>query len=113
LSVNEVQEAYAKAKVDGELEVGLIVGDEVESIPLKCRWPCCADRFRGQGNRGRHSRFPKPSRRHWLAKKVKVVWHSSYDHGCVIKELAIQTSDLVDPATAQEVGPSRSGASTI
>jgi TolB-like protein len=110
LHITEVQDAYAKAKLIGDLEVAIKEGDEVETMPLKVSVAVVplldAD---GQETEAGVA-ISEDLATALVGKKVQVVERNALKS--VIKEMAIQTSELIDPATVQRLGK-QIGASTV
>jgi hypothetical protein len=110
VQVTEVQDTYAKSKLLGDLEVKLASGDEVETMPLKVSVAVVPllD-VNGQETEGGIS-VAEDLTTALVARKVPVVERTILRN--VLKELALQYTDLVDPATVQRLGK-QIGASTV
>jgi len=108
--VTEVQDAFSKAKLVGDMEVKLNVGDEVESMPLKVSVAVVplVDTDGKETDAG--IAMAEDLTTALVSRKVKVVERNVIKS--VIKELAIQTSELFEPSSVQRLGK-QLGASTV
>ena len=108
--ITEVQDAFSKGKLIGDMETKLIVGDEAEAPALKISVAVTplVDVDGKESEAG--IAIAEDLTTALVSKKVQVVERTALK--AVFKELALQTSDLVDPASVQKLGK-QLGASTV
>lgn len=110
IQVSEVQEAYSKAKLIGNMETQLAVGDEVETTPLKVSVAVIPLLDTDGKSNAVGISAAEDLTTALVSKKIAVVERNVLVN--VLKELSLQYTDLVDPATVQRLGK-QIGASTV